>query len=597
MNNPVTLDDKTAVEAARIAYNGLTNVQQALVINLQELTYAEATIQTLEQEKADQEAAQSVMNQIAALNVKSTNDEAAVVAARSAYTDLTESQKLLVTNLDKLTNAENTLAQLIAKEQDDKAAAKIVQDQIDALNVQSITDEAAVQAARTAYANLTVDQRAWVTNLAKLQDAEATIAQLKLEAEQKALADQAAANAVIGQIAALDVQSVSDEAAVLAARESYKQLTDTQKRLVTNLTKLQDAEATIAQLKLEAEQKALADQAAANAVIGQIAALNVQSLSDKDAVDEAREAYEALSDAQKALVINLETLQNAEAEIARLKIAQEEQNEADKDAAQEVINLIADLNVQSLSDKDAVDEARNAYEALSDAQKALVINLTKLEDAEATLTQLKKEAEEKAKADQAAADTVIRQIAALNVQSLSDETIVVTARNAYNHLTDDQKALVTNLAALEAAETKIAELKEEANRKEQDDKNKAEAVQTLIADLNVQSLSDKDAVDEARNAYEALSDAQKALVINFSKLLDAEAHIKALIVYGDTDGDHKVTAVDALNVLKGVVGKITLTKEQLICADTDGNGKADATDALNILKKVVGKLEQFPVEQ
>ena len=185
----------------------------------------------------------------------------------------------------------------------------------------------------------------------------------------------------------------------------------------------------------------------------------------------------------------------------------------------------------------------------------------------------------------------------MNVQSLSDETIVITARNAYNHLTDDQKALVTNLAALEAAETKIAELKEEANRKEQDDKDKAAAVQTLIAALNVQSLSDKDAVDEAREAYEALSDAQKALVINFSKLLDAEAHIKALIVYGDTDGDHKVTAVDALNVLKGVVGKITFSKEQLICADTDGNGKADATDALNILKKVVGKLEQFPVEQ
>lgn len=50
-------------------------------------------------------------------------------------------------------------------------------------------------------------------------------------------------------------------------------------------------------------------------------------------------------------------------------------------------------------------------------------------------------------------------------------------------------------------------------------------------------------------------------------------------------------------VLKSVVGKVTLTEEQLVLADTDGSGSADAVDALNILKKVVGKIQQFPVEQ
>ncbi|MBQ6819266.1 MAG: InlB B-repeat-containing protein [Clostridia bacterium] len=69
------------------------------------------------------------------------------------------------------------------------------------------------------------------------------------------------------------------------------------------------------------------------------------------------------------------------------------------------------------------------------------------------------------------------------------------------------------------------------------------------------------------------------------------------VLYGDVDGDTKVTAADALEVLKSVVGKVTLTEAQFTAADTDGNGKADATDALNILKKVVGKIDKFPVEE
>ena len=73
--------------------------------------------------------------------------------------------------------------------------------------------------------------------------------------------------------------------------------------------------------------------------------------------------------------------------------------------------------------------------------------------------------------------------------------------------------------------------------------------------------------------------------------------IKEAVLYGDVDLDGKVTAADALEVLKSVVGKVTLTEAQFTAADTDGNGKADATDALNILKKVVGKIEKFPIEQ
>jgi len=72
--------------------------------------------------------------------------------------------------------------------------------------------------------------------------------------------------------------------------------------------------------------------------------------------------------------------------------------------------------------------------------------------------------------------------------------------------------------------------------------------------------------------------------------------IKESVLYGDVDGNGKVEAADALEVLKSVVGKVTLTEDQSKAADVDGSGKVDAADALDILKKVVGKIEKFAVE-
>ncbi|MBQ6819378.1 MAG: carbohydrate-binding protein [Clostridia bacterium] len=207
--------------------------------------------------------------------------------------------------------------------------------------------------------------------------------------------------------------------------------------------------------------------------------------------------------------------------------------------------------------------------------------------------------------DQEIADEVIAKIDALNVQSLEDASAVAAARRAYDGLTDAQKDLVTNLQKLTDAEAKIDELKAQADQ-EAIDKAAAKAVQDQIDELNVQSLDDKPAVVAARTAYDGLTDTQKDLVTNLQKLVDAEAKIAQLekpvdppvtVTYGDVDGNGKVEATDALEVLKSVVGKVTLTDEQLVKADTDGNSKIEATDALNILKKVVGKIDKFPVEE
>ncbi len=132
-------------------------------------------------------------------------------------------------------------------------------------------------------------------------------------------------------------------------------------------------------------------------------------------------------------------------------------------------------------------------------------------------------------------------------------------------------------------------------------KTAAQGVIDRIELLNVQSLEDKDIVVAVRVAYDALTDDQKALVTNLNELIAAEAVIAELehlseIKYGDIDGDKKITAADALEVLKSVVGKVILTESQVVATDVDGSGKADAADALLILKKVVGKIDKFPVE-
>ncbi len=58
---------------------------------------------------------------------------------------------------------------------------------------------------------------------------------------------------------------------------------------------------------------------------------------------------------------------------------------------------------------------------------------------------------------------------------------------------------------------------------------------------------------------------------------------------GDLNGDDKINAKDALEVLKAAVGKVNLTDEQKAVADVNKDGDINAKDALEMLKYAVGK--------
>ena len=166
----VTLESEEAIQAARAAYDILTETQKEQVTNYNVLTAAEARL-------TDLKAAKAVDDMIDAIGEVTLASEEAITAARAAYEALTEAQQAEVKSYDKLTAAEARLADL--------KAAKPVDDMIDAIGEVTLESEGAIAAARAAYEALTEAQQAEVKNYDKLTAAEAAYARLLAEQSKR----------------------------------------------------------------------------------------------------------------------------------------------------------------------------------------------------------------------------------------------------------------------------------------------------------------------------------------------------------------------------------------------------------------------------
>ncbi|MGI6710035.1 MAG: InlB B-repeat-containing protein [Bacilli bacterium] len=441
----VTLEAEDAIVAARAAYDALTDAQKELVKNYVDLENAERALATI----VNQGAANPVIALIDALPaIVTLEDEDAIVAARTAYDALTRAQQILISNAlrQKLENAEEDLEDLkdAAGDQEaaNQAAADTVVDLIEALPATiTLDNQAAITAARAAYDALTDAQKELVAQ-AKVDVLVAA------EADLQVLLDQAAADAVVALIDALPATiALTDEAAVTAARAAYNALKASQKELV--------AQAKVdALVAAEADLQELLDQAAADAVVALIDAFpETITLDEQDEVEAARAAYEALTASQKALVAQdkVDTLVITEAYIQQLL------NQVAADAVVALIDALPAVETLTYEDDDEVKAARAAYNALTVSQKSLVAQAKV--DALVAAEEKMVEVMEKYAADLAAANAVADLISDLPVPvSLADETDVETATTAYNALTADQKALVSNYAVLEAAVARIEKL-------------------------------------------------------------------------------------------------------------------------------------------
>ena len=229
-------------------------------------------------------------------------------------------------------------------------------------------------------------------------------------------------NDVIEKIDAIGEVTLASEEAIAAARAAYEALTEAQKAEVTNYDKLTAAEARLADLK------------AAKAVDDMIDAIGEVTLESEEAIAAARAAYEALTEAQKAEVKSYDKLTAAEARLADLKAAK---------AVDDMIDAIGEVTLES---ENAIDAARAAYEALTEAQQAEVKSYDKLIAAEARLAVLKP------------AKPVEKLIDAIGEVTLGSESAIAAARTAYDNLTEAQQAEVKNYDKLTAAEAAYARL-------------------------------------------------------------------------------------------------------------------------------------------
>lgn len=299
--------------------------------------------------------------------------------------------------------------------------------------------------------------------------------------------------------------TVDDETILLEARDAYDALTAEQKELVTKLA------------DLTAKEKKFLDLKTAGLVVTRINGLPANLVyAHKAVVEQARVAYDALTADQKPLVTNYSKLEDAEEKMADLVA-----DKADQDAAKVVEDLIEALPaIVQLEDEADVVAARTAYDELTEAQQGYVPNLTKLTNAEAEIIKLKED--QKREADKAAAQVVDNQITSLPaIVVINDKAAVQAARAAYEALTADQKAFVTNLVHLQAKETRIADLE------------LAKPVEDLIAALPADVLTtDEAAIVAARTAYNALEAKIKALVTNLDRLVLKE---EELIIAKDPD--------------------------------------------------------------
>ena len=245
-------------------------------------------------------------------------------------------------------------------------AADGVEKLIDAIGTVTLDSEEAIKAARDAYDALTEEQQAQVGNYQTLLDAEAKLTDLK------------AADAAEKLIDAIGTVTLDSEEAIKAARGAYDALTEEQKELVGNYQTLLAAEAKLADLQ------------AVDAVEKLIDAIGTVTLDSEEAIKAARDAYDALTEEQKELVGNYQTLLDAEAKLADLQAA---------DAVEKLIDAIGTVTLDS---EEAIKAARDAYDALTEEQQAQVGNYQTLLDAEAKLAQLKKDAEKPSQPEQPA---------------------------------------------------------------------------------------------------------------------------------------------------------------------------------------------------
>ena len=263
-------------------------------------------------------------------------------------------------------------------------------------------------------------------------------------------------------------------------------------------------------------------------------------VSLKDQVNAARAAYNALSDDQKA-AFNADVLGKLTALEAKIsELESNDQETKPSDAVQTVVDTINALpaaetiteETDLVSLKDQVNAARAAYDALSAEQKESFdpTVLDKLTALEAKISELESGNQETESSE--TVQNVIEKIDAA-VEQIDHTTETISATDGTT-VTKTHITMLKDLDPANNAELKVLIDKEAAHEQDEnqpaltdEEATKLSDARKVFEDAKAKYLSEgfSDAQLAARQAYDALAEADKTQVTNYSLLTDMEANI------------------------------------------------------------------------
>ena len=433
----VTLDSGDAIKAARAAYDELPEAKKALVDNYEKLTAAEEAYTAL----VDAAAAKAVDDLIDAIGEVTLESGDAIKAARAAYDALTDTQKELVKNYEELTAAEEAYTNLV-----DAAAAKAVDDLIDAIGEVTADSGDAIKAARAAYDALTDTQKELVKNYEKLLAAEELYEELTASAA--AIAQKAAEEAKQAQEEAEAAQKAAEENNAAAAAEAAKAVSEALKaaeeagRSAQSATQAAQSAAQAAESMLKAQEaQAAAEAAQAAAEAAQAKAEEAQKKAEEAAASSAEDKAAAEKAAEEAKAAK-QAAEDAKTAAEDAKAAAELALEAAKKSEVEA----------AASAAEAAEYARQmaeTYQKVVEIKAELINYLAEAQAAAEKAEEERKAAEEARKAAEEAALAASKYTATFELAQLlhESETLTGHAREDYAKVIEDAKA------AIEAAKT------------------------------------------------------------------------------------------------------------------------------------------------
>lgn len=522
--------------------------------------------------------ADDVANKIHAIpdEISSDNAEAfekAVTIARSAYNDLDAGIREAMLDpqvAQKLFDAEAKLAEY-EKNMDVYILRGLLQEITDEKNVTE-SEKQFVQKAEELYEGMEPGLKKLVT---KEESRKLTAARKSLAANERAAkkVSDLIASKLTGEP---DGMGLNDRRTITSVETAYNKLTDAQKTFISEAEKATLDAFTARRDYLDANEAEMkANEKAASAVEKLIKALPKSErvdYTDKAEIEKARTAYDELTDDQKKLVSNLDTLTAAEAALRKAL----DDVAADKSAAEIVIEMIQALpetvvyDHDDKSDEAEIHAAREAYNNLGKVGKNIVgkDNLKLLTNAEKAL----KKAVSQDTKDQKAAAKVIAKIEKLPAAEdviVKNKSAISAARKAYDRLNENAKKYADDSAEVIA---KLADC-EEALTQAIEDEDAAEAVEKLIKKLPTAKRvkeEHREKVQEALDAYNELTAEQKELVAakNQQKLFDCCAALDISVDGGDID-------LEALELQQEEASRQAAIIEQFVLAEDEDDASLE----------------------